>query len=195
MAYFKLNDKHIAFCNAIAGGTTHRSAYIEHMAVSDKCTLRSAAVTASRLLSRPEIKACIERCRLAREQAITGIISRNVAKEFETIVLTVTELDSFHSSVVQGMVEVEEVVPVYKWTERLNEEGKVIGRSKEANFMKIKRPPNVREKQISVDALYKRFGHYAPSRFFGALKNMNDEPEDNVQRVLILSTGERIALP
>lgn len=196
MAKFKLNDKHIALVNAIAGGTTAQVAYLQHMAVNPKCSLQSAAVTVSRLLKRPDMKELLQRTRRAREDAITGQITRTLAAEFKGIVLTADEMDSFHSAVIQGFVEIEEVIPVMNITEDVDDNGKVTKRRKQTNFMRVKRPPNVREKQISVDALYKRFGHYAPNKFYGAFKNMdNDDPGENVERYVMLSNGEKLLMP
>lgn len=190
MAKFKIKDKHIAFINAIATGMTASTAYIEHMAVNPKVTKASANVTASRLLSRPEIKDLLQRTRLKHEETITGLVSRQIAAEFSTPVLTVSELDAFHSAIIQGKINVEEVIPVYKWVEIVNDQGKVVKRVKEANFMKITRPPNIREKQISIDAMYKRQGSYAPSKLFAAVGSVNDEGDlENVERMVVFSDG------
>lgn len=195
MAKFKLNDKHVAFVNAIVGGMTARDAYIQHMAVNDKCTLRSAAVTASRIMCRPEIKQLFERTRLAREEAITGEISRQVAKEFTGIVLTDSEMDAFNSAIIQGFVEVEEVVPQWTLDEILDGEGKVVKRTKRQTFVRVKRPANIRERQISMDILFKRFGSYAARKLFAAVGNVNDEGEiENVERFVLLSNGDKIPL-
>lgn len=196
MAKFKLKDKHIAFVNAIASGVKQSTAWIEHMAESEKVSVGSASVSASRLLARPEIQDLLKRTKLAHEEAITGEISRKIAEEFKTDVLTVEELDSFHSSIIQGKVLVEEVVPVYTYNETVDAEGKVVKRTRQTSFVNVKRPPNIREKQISIDALYKRKGSYAPSKFFGALKNLNNDDElpEEGERVVLLSDGTKIPL-
>lgn len=192
---FKLKDKHIAFCNGIVTGMTGRNAYLQFLAVNPNCSKISASISATRLLARPEIQQCLQRLRLQLEEKITGEVSRLIPKEFSTPLLTVDEMDNFHSAIVQGIIEVEEVVPVYRWTEVFNKAGKVIQRNKEANFVRVKRPANVREKQISIDALYKRFGNYAPSKIFGAFGRVNEEGEvENVERVIMLSTGEKVPL-
>src|SRR3972149_6581258 len=174
MAKFKLKDKHVLFVNAIVGGMTARQAYIEHIAVNEKVTIHSASVTASRLMTRPEIKQLLERTRLAREEAITGEISRQVAKEFTGLVLTNDEMDAYNSAIVQGFVEVEEVVPQWTLDEILDGEGKVVKRTKRQTFVRVKRPANIRERQISMDILFKRFGSYAARKLFAAVGNVND---------------------
>lgn len=191
MGKFKINDRHIAFANAVAGGMEQYKAYIEFMSIGKKAKKMTASANASGLMKRHEIKSLIEQASKARAEAITGVMSRNVAQEFSTILLTVDELDSFHSSVVQGKIEVEEVVPVY--TNSYDKAGRITQRT--TSFMRVKRPPNIREKQISVQELYKRGGNYAPSRLFAALGAVNEEGElANVERVVVLSSGEKLPL-
>jgi len=196
MAKFKINDRHVQFCNAVAGGLELYKAYQEHMSPGKLAKRMTAAVHASRLMKQPEIVQLIDKARAARGEAITAEITRNVAKEFsETTLLTVDELDKYHCAIVQGLVEVEDVVQVYRWTDILDKNGQVVKRTKEANFMRIKRPPNIREKQISISELYKRNGNYAPSKIFGAMGKVNDEGEvENVERFVILSDGSKIPM-
>ena len=192
MANFKINDRHIAFCNAIAGGMKDFQAYIEFMSPGKKAKKGTAAAHASRLLKRPQIQQLIEQARKARAEAITGEAARIVAKEFSTTLLTVDELDAYHSAVVQGLVEVEEVVPVY--TNTYDKAGRIV--SRQTSFMRVKRPPNIRERQISIAELYKRQGSYAPSKLFGAFAKAKEEDgeQEIVERFVLLSTGEKIPL-
>jgi hypothetical protein len=196
MGKFKINDRHVAFCNAIASGMDNYKAYQEYMSPGKKAGKNTASVNANALIKRPAIQELIEQARKARAEAITGEMTRVLAPEFSTLILLPEELDAFHSAIVQGKALVEEVVPVYKWTETFDKNGNLIERKKEANFVSVKRPPNVREKQISIDALYKRGGHYPAIRLFGAFKNLgnDDVPEELVERVVLLSNGEKIPL-
>lgn len=191
MNKFRVKDQHVAFCNAIAAGMDKYKAWQEYMSPGKKAGKMTAAANASKMLKRPEIKALIVQAQKARNAEITGQMLREVGKEFSTTLLTVDELDAFHSAVVQGLVEVEEVVQVY--TNEYSKDGRL--KTRTASFMRVKRPPNVKEKQTSVDALYKRFGNYAPSRIFGAFAKANEEGElEQVERVVMLSTGEKIPL-
>lgn len=193
---FKLQDKHIAFANAIAGGMQQQDAYIKFIATRPNISKGTAATNASGLMRRKEVQEVINRAKAAREAEITGVAVRNIPKEFTTPVLTTDELDAYHSSIILGIVEVEELIQVYNWVETYDKKGKLVGRTRQAQVMKVPRRPNVREKQISIDALFKRFGSYAPSRFFGALKNLNNDGdiEENVERFVLLSNGEKIPL-
>lgn len=190
-AKFKLNDRYIAFAIAVATGSEQLKAYIEHVATRKNVKKSTAATNSSNLMKRPEIRDIVEETRKAHSKAIIEQSARLVAAEFKTTVLTIDELDSFHSAIVQGLIEVEEVIPVY--TNTYDTEG--VLKLRQTSFMRVKRPPNAREKQISADALFKRFGAYAPNRFLGAFGKVKDDGEvEDVQRMLILSTGERIPM-
>lgn len=194
MNKFQLKDKHVAFCNDVASGKEKFQAFIDHISINKKSSKASAAVNASKLLARPEIQECIARCRAAREAEITGVAVRNIDPVFKSLVLSVDEMDAYHSAVIQGMVEVEEVVPVYNTTYDKN--GKVL--SKTTSFMRVKRPPNIREKQISIDALFKRRGAYAPVKSLNAFKTFGDNDNgeiEEMERYIIFSNGEKMLMP
>lgn len=198
MAKFVLRDDYIAFATDIAAGKDQYKAYLDHVATRKNIAKQSAMVNASRLMARPEIQAIIKRAQQARETEIVKITSREIAKEFSAILLETTELDAFHCAIIQGQVQVEEVIPMYNWEDILDVKGNVIKRIRKATFVKVTRPPNVREKQISVDALYKRRGEYAPSKLMGWFRGgPNQEPDElqNAEMVVVLSTGERLILP
>lgn len=196
MNNFRITDKHILFASDVAAGKDQYQAYIDHLATRKDIKKEGAKVQSSKLINRPEMKQLIEKIRKEKTEALVSITARQVAKEFKTVLLETEELDAYHCAIIQGMVEVEEVVPVYTYEDVLNEKGQVIKRIKKPSFMKVKRPPNIREKQISIDAIYKRRGNYAPAKLFGAFGNVNDETGDieNVERFVILSTGEKIPL-
>lgn len=194
MSVFKLTDKYIAFANDVAAGKLHYQAYIDNVAKNKrKVTKVSAKSSATKLVNRPEIQAIIEKARAARTEAIVNSSARKVGKEFSAVILTIDELDSFHHAVVQGLVEVEEVVPTY--TSTYDKDGKLL--NKVTSFVRVMRKPNVREKQISVAEIYKRGGHYAPNRFMGAFGRLGGDQDDeleNVERFVILASGEKIPL-
>lgn len=191
MHNLKITDRHIAFANDIAAGTPQNVAYQKHLATKKKLHPGTAKTQASRIMSKPEMQDLVDRIRLERQNAITKNQARIIAKEFSTILLSVDELDAYHSAIIQGMVEVEEVVPHF--TLEYDKSGKVVKKS--TSFVRVKRPPNIREKQISISELYKRFGHYAPNKLFGAFGRVNEEGEvENVQRVFALSDGTKLPL-
>lgn len=192
MGKFQTNDKHVAFCNAVAGGMDAYKAYIEYLSPGKKATKRTAAPHASKLMKRPEIQQLINQAKRIRGEEIIRTSARVVAQEFATTILTVEEMDSFHSAIVQGLVQVEEVIPVYKNT--YDDKGRI--KTRESNFVRVKRPPNIRERQISISELYKRNGNYAPAKLLGAFGKVNEETGDmeNVERFVIFSDGSKVPL-
>lgn len=196
MSKFRVNDRHVAFVNGIAAGMDDYKAYQQYMSPGNKAGKMTAAANACKLLKRPEIKELLANARKARNEAITEVATRNIGKEFTTVPLTLDEMDAFHYAVIQGLVEVEEVVPQYAYSEVLNEAGKVIKRQRTQTFVRVKRPPNIREKQFSLDYLHKRQGNYAPTKMLGAFGKVNDDSGEleNVERYVMLSNGEKILL-
>ena len=196
MSGFILKEKHLAFCNDFVSGLPSWEAYQKHIARPGS-TKRSCLSAVSKFITKKEVRLAIDKIRKTREEHIIQSQARIVAKEFSTKVLTVDEMDCFHSAVAQGLVMVEELVPVYHWEEVLDGEGKIIRREKKVQFMQVKRPPNIKEKQYSISELYKRGSHYPAPRFFGAFKNLdNDDPtaDINTERFILLSNGERVPL-
>lgn len=193
-------EKLLRFVNAIASGMDQTEAYLQHIA-KPNCAKRSATFTASKILGRPAVKDMLIKAKEEHALALKLEMEKQqkiYAKEFLEGVLTVDHLDSFHSSVIQGLVDVEEFIPVYTVEEILDATGtRVVKRIRKPGLLPTKRKPNIREKQTSVDALYKRFGNYAPSKLFGAFGQVPDDGGDlqNVKRFIILANGERVPLP
>lgn len=190
---FKIQPRHIAFVHAIVGGMTATQAYIEHMSPGKKANNGTARSNASGLMKRPEIQKVYEDAVAARDKAITEVHLRNIPKEFSTPLLSTDELDAYHSAIVLGLVDMEEYFQSFQWEEIIDPEtNKIIKRVRKPVLIPIKRKPNFREKQISMDALYKRTGSYAPSKLFAAVGSVNDEGElENVERYVVYSTGEK----
>lgn len=183
--------RYLSFITAVANGQDQYKAYLDHVATRKDIKEETARTNATKLLSQPNIRKQLEEMKAKIQTAMIENTARAVSKEFAATALTVAELDAFHCSIVRGEVEVEEVIPVYNWQDILNAEGKVVKRVRQAAFMRVKRPPNIRERQVSVDALYRRKGSYAKG-FPGQDPNDGDE---NVQRVVILSDGSKLELP
>lgn len=172
-------------------------AWLKFMATSKKTTRQTATPCASRLMKQPLMIKLIEELRQKKIDALSQEVVQ-LAKEFKVSILEDSNLDAFHSAVIQGMVQVEEVVPVVNYTDTVNSRGQVVQRHRTTSFMRVTRQPNIREKQISIDALYKRRGSYAPGKLFGAFKNMGgdgDEGGDVIERFIILSNGTKIPMP
>ena len=189
---FKVLDKHRAFALEVVAGTTQWEAWLKH--IGGKGTSKQTAhVKASELMKRHEIRNLIARYEEERNQAIIEAHHKNLPEEFKTIPLTVDQLDAFHYSVALGKVEVEELVPITT----IIKDDKGREKSRTTTIHKVKRKPNIREKQASIDAIYKRWGSYAPSKLLGAFKNLggDEETDDNVERFVLLSTGEKIPMP
>jgi hypothetical protein len=195
---FATTERLQKFVHGIASGLDNNEAYLKYY-TKKPIPKRTAIVQASKLLMKPIVQ---DMLKVAQEQRALAIkqelakAQRQLAKEFIEKVLTVDELDSFHSSVIQGLVDVEEFVPVYTVEEILNSEGKVVKRIRKPGLLPTRRKPNIREKQVSVDALYKRFGNYAPGKMIGAFGNVGDDGEiENVKRFIIMASGERVPMP
>jgi hypothetical protein len=193
-----ITDRILKFVTALASGLDQTEAYLQHYS-KKQISRKAATVQASKLVARSHVQDLLRIAKEERAVAVREELARaqqDVAREFLEAVLTVDHLDSFHSSVIKGQVEVEEFVPIYTTEEIMNEKGQVIKRIRKPGLSKITRKPNVREKQVSVDALYKRFGSYAPLKAFGAFGKVNDEGQvEKVKRFIIMATGERIPMP
>lgn len=191
---FKITDRYIAFANDVAAGMEQAAAYQKNIA-RKKVSKATANVGASQAMAKSQIRNLVEELRKKRMEVAIKATEKQIAKEFTGVLLSTDELDLWHCSVIQGFVEIEEVVPVYNWQDIVDKDGVVIKRVRNASFMRIKRPPNVREKQASADALYKRRGSYAPLKMFGALAKVGEDGDGEiVQRFVLLSNGEKVPL-
>jgi hypothetical protein len=192
-------DRILKMVNGVASGMDQTEAYLKFYSKKPTIPKRTATFQASRLFAKSEIQELLQQAREQRAVALKEELAKSqrvVAKEFIQQVLTVDQLDSFHSSVIQGFVNVEDHVPVYTVEEILNEDGKVIKRIRKPGLLPITRKPNIREKQVSVDALYKRNGNYAPGKIAGAFGNVNEDGElENIKRFVIMASGERVPMP
>lgn len=188
---FKIQDRHVQFVNLIAAGKNQADAYLETIA-KPGTKKAAASATSSKLLARPEVQDLLIKARGERAKVITEVVQRNIAQEFSTTLLTVEELDAYHSAIIQGKVTIEEVVPA--WESIYDKKGNLVSRNQK--FVRVQRPPNVKEKQTSIDALYKRRGSYAPNRLLAAVAGVDKDGnlEDNADRVVVLSDGTTIPL-
>lgn len=204
MVNIEISDKHVAFAYMIAAGEPAYKAYLKHV-TKEKITNASARSRACRLLKFPEIQDLVNKAREQRVNTLTKVNNEILAEkaieaaeqlppEFFGIALSVENLDQLHYSIIKGNVQVEAVYPVQRIEETVDERGRVIKRTKSISFQKVKRNPTIRERQASIDALYKRFGSYAPVKGaigFGKL-GPEDEAEGDVKRYIVLSNGEKI---
>lgn len=186
---FKVLDKHILFANDIAAGVDQWKAYQKH--ISPKSAKPTAQTKSSGLANLPPIKKLIQKAQQARQDSIIKYNAENLPEELKGVILTVEDLDMLHYNIVRGKVLVEEVIPVQTITK--DERGREVSRT--TSFMRVKRTPNIRERQASASEIYKRFGHYAPNKVLGAFKNMDNDGEgENIERFIMLSTGEKIPM-
>lgn len=191
----KNSNNVIAFVNAVASGMDQYKAYLEFIAKKKTIKKDSATSRASKLLRQSNVVQLLNQAIANREIAMKQALSvraEEVAKEFCSQNLTIEELDSFHTAVIRGIVEVEENVAVYTWNEFVDENGKVYKRTRTAGIMKAKRPPNVREKQISVDALYRRRKAYPAVNPFGPKEE--DGSEGEAIPYIILADGSELKM-
>lgn len=160
----KNSDRLHAFVQAVAAGDPQYKAYIDHYSTKKDIKETTARFNSSKLIAKSHVKNLLIKAIEARDNAIIKHSAVEVAKEFTVKMLTVEELDSWHCAVIQGLVMMEETIPIYNWIDLKNKNGIVTKRVRNTSFQTIKRPPNIREKQISVDALYRRKKAY-PSPF------------------------------
>lgn len=200
MAKFELTDRIFAFCTKVAGGEYAYKAYLQHVATK-KISEASAKASSSKLMTHPEVQDLIEKLKAERQDKLTEVnreLTTQAIKEtmevlppeFFGLALTVENVDQLHYSIIKGMVEVEDVLPVKRKT--YTKDGKLTEET--VSFMRVKRKPNIRERQASMDALYKRWGSYAPGKHlhgFGKTGE-DDDGEGNVQRFILLSDGTKI---
>lgn len=196
MTYNKLTDKHLAFAMDVVQGMPQERAYVKHFATRPNIKRSTAASNANKIMRASKMKQLVERLKKERVEAVVTEQARVIGKEFSTNILTVDEMDSFHSSVIQGLVMVEEIVQVYYTKDIFDKRGKFVRRDRVPKLERIKRLPNIREKQASVDALYKRGRHLPIGGMFAfGMKTAGEDGEvEKVERFVVLSNGERVKL-
>lgn len=192
----QLTNKHIEFCREFMASNSATDAYSKAFKNKNR---RSCSVAASYLLTkRPEIKELIEKMRRDKEQQLIAFKEKEL-QDLKQQVLSEIELDFFHSQVLRGQMLVEEVYQVREYVPVQKDQlGQLVpGTGRWAvTFKKVTRPPNIREKQISADMLYRRKGSYAPLKIRPiGIEDGDGEESENEERVLILSNGERIPFP
>lgn len=186
----KQTDKLLSFVNAIASGMDRYKAYIRFYAKNPKIKPSSARSCAAILLGKAHVQDLLTKALEVRKTVIPEIMeqqARTVGKEFAAIQLTTEEMDNFHSAVIQGQVEVVENITVYTWTDILDGKGKVIRRERRAGVMKATRPPNIKEKQVSIDALYRRRKAYPAAIPFGK----DDDAEGMTIDFIMMADGTK----
>jgi phage terminase small subunit len=188
-AKLKITNAYRAFAASVAGGEDAYKAFLRHIG-TPKTSPATAKVKASRLLQQPPIKALVAKASEELNRAIVKANIETLPEELKTAMLTIDQIDSFHYAVIKNLVEVEEIHPVT--TIRRDKNGREVERT--VTFHKVKRKANIRERQLSTDYIYKRLGSYAPTKIFGAFKDL-DEPTEKVARTLILSNGVEVDLP
>ncbi len=191
----QLRLKHKEFCKLIAENEfSATEAYCRSFNTTNR---KTAAPCASRLLEKKEIldeieKFKEEKSKLANEIALAS--KAQAITEMKAQILNDIELDYFHSQVVRGEVEIEELWPVREYIP-LTKDDPRSGRWL-VSFKKVKRLPNVREKQISASELYKRMGSYATPKAKLFIEDDRDERDKTPkQDVIILSDGTTIPFP
>lgn len=192
----KITDRLIHFVNAVAGGMDQGKAYLQYYTHNKGILLNSAKSKASLLLAKSYIKELLKNAKETRTVAIAEAVKegiRTVAKEFSAIMLTVEEMDAFHSAVIQGQLEMIENVTVYTWTDFMDDKGRVIRRERTAGIMKATRPPNIKEKQASIDALYRRKRAYPAYIPFGG-EAIAGGGDIKIVNVVMLADGSKVPL-
>lgn len=156
----RLNQRHRNFCKY---WILNRNGLESYQKAFKNKNRGSCGVLAHKLLAKPEIKEHIAKLEKDKEAQLIEL-RKNELEKLKLEILTEIELDYFHSQVVRGQIEVEEVVQVKEYIPlQIDNQGKTIEGTgiSISSFKKIKRPANIMERQRSAMELYKRKGSYA----------------------------------
>jgi phage terminase small subunit len=190
----KLTKRHKDFCMDYLLTRNGTESYLKFYTDSKR---KSANVAAHYLLKRPEIQEFISFLEADMEEKEKEVRERAIA-ELKKKIISMVELDVFHSQVVRCEVEVEDVLPVREYIPfdaKIPNSGRWL-----ISFKRIKRLPNLRERQISAAELYRRQGAYAPTKtkFIeegdGLLPANGNGNGNGSARFVILANGEKIPI-
>jgi hypothetical protein len=193
-----LNEKQLEFCkNYVSSGSAadaYKKAY--------KCkNVSSCRTNGSKLLKKEDVQTFIDKLRRAKEEQIIAGRKKEI-EDLKEQVLHEIELDVMHSQICRGAMLVEEIYQVREYVPvQKDDSGQLVPGSGRwaVTFKRVTRAPNIREKQISSDLLYKRKGSYAPLkiRATGGANDADIEDADSQpeERYIILSNGNRLPFP
>lgn len=196
----KLTQRHRQFCREYVACGIAVQAY--QKAFRNK-NYRSCAACASRLIYLPEIVEYIEKVKRDEEARLIQLRQSDLTRMKEQV-LTEIELDFFHSEVVRGNIDVEEMTTVKEYIPLQRDiSGEIVPST--GNWTTVirsfKRKPTLRERQISAVQLYLRKGSYAKTQLppidsddFPGNEAL-DRSRTKVENFVILSNGNKIPIP
>lgn len=164
----------------------------------------SDKVAASNFFKRPEVKKMLKLLQDAKEKGIVSATEKVYADLYAKEIASELELDIFHTKVVRGQIEVQEVFAVKeKMIVNKLVNGKLVPLVEEkVLFKRVQRLPTIKEKQYSAAELYKRSGSYKP--FKVKVSDNQDDQEaaeqakgnqvETVERFIVLSNGEKLKM-
>lgn len=156
---------------------------------------RSASAKACMLLKKPEIKKQVEDFRKEKQDSLDKALEEQ-AEKIKKGICSITELDFYHSQIIRGELLTPTIMPVRVFRNNYNEAGQLVSSGWDVELREVMVAPSVRDKQRSMDALYKRAGAY---RQLAPAKEDDFEEKEAGESVegdyIILSTGEKLQLP
>lgn len=185
----KLRGRHYDFARHVVENNNPMAAYKKFY----KCKNNNVASAGStKLVKRPEIQELIVTMQRDKEAMIKQARSEELEKMKDQIISEI-ELDKFHTDVLRNDISVEEIIVMREFTPA-HKDGKgndIPGRWISA-IKKIQRAPNLREKQISADQLFKRKGSFAAVKVKAEV-DLSDNRETT--RLIKLSDGSTLPMP
>lgn len=199
-----LTEKHIAVIREFLDTNEQTASWIKHFSTGNT---NSERVAASIFFKRPEVKKMLKVMRDTRDKAILQATQKTYEKLFSEEIASDLELDIFHTSVIRGKVEVEEIFEVKEkrlvpFTDAATGHRKTIVEDTTV-FKRVKRLPNISERQASAKELYKRRGSYK------MVPRAQDGDQDDteqaemskgnevtaIRRTIMLSDGKLLEMP
>lgn len=190
-----LKEHHRAFAREwLKNGNDGTKAYLKIFKMKDRGQARIAACN---MLKRPEVKAYVEKLAKAKEERLMKGRDTEIAKWREEVI-TELELDVFHSKIVRGELQTQEVVQIKIFTPaQYDKNGYCIAPPMWTTRLELfTRPASLIERQRSASELYKRKGSYASGKRGGFDGDSDSDGEGApVQDFLILSNGTMLPMP
>lgn len=189
----ELTDRHIEAIKEFIVTSQQGASWEKYFGTGNK---DADKVAASKFFKRPEAKRMVKILRDSREKAIVEATKKTYEKLYAEQIASELELDIFHTKVLRGEAEMEEVFAVRE--KRFNAMAKTM--EEQVVFKRVKRTPSIKEKQISSDLLYKRKGSYK-----GVTKVQIEQDDQKaaaiakdgqgqIERCVILSDGTKLPI-
>lgn len=196
----ELSEKQIKVIQQFLSTNEQLESYLKYFGSGNR---KMDAVTACRWFKKPEVKRMVKLLREEREKAIIKATQDTYIKMYAEQIASELELDIFHTEVVRGKAEMEEVFAVREKTlvNRIVQGQVVPFMEEKVVFKRIKRAASIKERQVSASELYKRKGSYKGVAKVSAGQDdqqaaINSKGNENtpIERYAILSDGTKLPI-